>query len=645
MAHGQLSKVIRFLRRAAGPEPGTVTDRQLLERFARNREEDAFATLADRHGPMVLAVCRRVLGDAHAAEDAFQATFLVLARKAAAVRWQESVGGWLHEVALRVAQKARSAAARSRAFERQVADVSATTSSTEVDRRELHAVLDQELSRLPDKYRLPLVLCYLEGKTNDEAAQLLGWTKGGVSGQLARARELLRQRLARRGLSVGAGGLAAIVLDSAAPAAVPAALLASTVKAAVLGSAAHGAATGAVPASVALLAEGVLQAMYLTRLRMMALIVLLLGGFGTGAGILTYQALADGPAVAVPALASSAEDKPLAAPQPAADKQVRSTPVRLNGVEFQTVADARWLVPAAAKSTAVDLVLHVTSRSDKEVVLSDDRQVWVRLTTPDGKDLAMRHLPVDAVQKLAPIRLAAGKSVALPAHAQLKWQGDAKALCLEIQPRGGQVVATDGLQPGKYLLRFAFADGRKERGADVETEPVTVEIVRAQAGAGKQVQSTPVRLNGLEFEAVADTSWLVPAADKSTDVDLVLRVTNRSDKEVVVFNDESLAIHLTTAEGKELDFNYARRASVPAQPIHIAAGKSELLHHGAALRLDGNALRLRGGDETGGMWWIDGLQPGKYTLRIEYGNGEPARGWVGKAQTEPVTIEIVRPAE
>jgi RNA polymerase sigma factor (sigma-70 family) len=486
MAHGQLSKVIRFLRRAAGPEAGTVTDRQLLERFARNREEDAFATLADRHGPMVLDVCRRVLGDAHAAEDAFQATFLVLARKAGAVRWQESVGGWLHEVALRVAQKARGAAARSRSLERQVANVSAVISSTDVDRYELHTVLDQELSRLPDKYRLPLVLCYLEGKTNDEAAQLLGWTKGGVSGQLARARELLRQRLARRGMTVGAAGLVAILMDSAAPAAVPAALRTSTIKAAILGSAAHVAATGAVPASVVILAEGVLQAMYLTRLRMAALILLLLAGFGTGAGMLTYRALAGGAAPTVAAAAPLPEEQPMAAPQPAADKQVHSKPVRLDGVEFEAVADARWLVPAVDKSADVSLALQVTNRSDNEVVLSDTRDVGVRLTTADGKDLAARPLPADAVQKLAPIRLAAGKSVVLSAHARLKWQGDGKALCLEIQPRGGQVVVTDGLLPGKYVVRFTYSNGTKDRVGFVETEPVTIEVVRALAAADKQ---------------------------------------------------------------------------------------------------------------------------------------------------------------
>jgi RNA polymerase sigma factor (sigma-70 family) len=486
MARGRLSNVIRFLRRATGPEPDTVTDRQLLERFARNREEDAFATLADRHGPMVLAVCRRILGDAHAAEDAFQATFLVLARKAAAVRWQESVGGWLHEVALRVAQKARLAATRSHAFERQVADVSAVTSSTDVERRELHTVLDQELSRLPDKYRLPLVLCYLEGKTNDEAAQLLGWTKGGVSGQLARARELLRQRLARRGMTMGAGGLAAILADSVAPAAVPAVLLTSTVKAAVAAPA-----SGAVPISVALLTEGVLQSMYLAKLRMAVLILLLLGGCVAGAGMLTYRALAGGSADAVSAAASLPEDKPKAA-QPA-DKQVHSKPVRLDGLEFETVTDARWPVPAANKSTDVGLTLHITNRSDKEVVLSDERAVGVRLTTADGKDLEVRPLPVDAIRKQMPIRLAAGKSVAIPAQAKLKWQGAGTALCLEVQPRSGAVDVTDGLQPGKYLLRFTYANGAKDRGAGVATEPVSVEIVQAVAADEKKPEVIEVK--------------------------------------------------------------------------------------------------------------------------------------------------------
>ena len=152
--------------------------------------------LVHRHGAMVLGVCRRMLGNSSDADDAFQATFLLLVRKAGSLAHPEQVAGWLHAVALRVARKAR--AQRTRRHSREVAVVDLAAPIPADDGRELRAVLDEELDRLPDKYRLPIVLCELEGRTLEEAAQLLGWPKGTVAGRLSRGRDLLRQRLSRR---------------------------------------------------------------------------------------------------------------------------------------------------------------------------------------------------------------------------------------------------------------------------------------------------------------------------------------------------------------------------------------------------------------------------------------------------------------
>src|SRR5579884_879234 len=189
---------LRRFRTLAGCVPDERGDPYLLERFVTQRDQSAFAALLSRHGPMVLGVCRRALGDEHLAEDVFQATFLVLARHAAAIRNRTSAGSWLHGVALRLCRKARAA--------ERPADLPPPAPcpgpADEASRREVCRILDDELQRLPERYRLPLVLCYLEGLARDEAAARLGWTTGQLKGLLERGRERLRGRLVRRGLTL-----------------------------------------------------------------------------------------------------------------------------------------------------------------------------------------------------------------------------------------------------------------------------------------------------------------------------------------------------------------------------------------------------------------------------------------------------------
>jgi RNA polymerase sigma factor (sigma-70 family) len=268
-----------------------VSDGQLLERFVHRRDDRAFAALLDRHGPLVLGVCRRVLRHAQDAEDAFQATFLILARRAASIRRPGAVASWLYEVAYRVALKARAAVGRQRLLKKQVENMAHTDPLAAAASGELRAIVDEELSRLPEKYRAPLVLCYLQGHSNEEAGRRLGWTKGTVSGRLARARALLRGRLARRGLAVPAGLLVPALAQSAAGAAVPAALAAATTRAALLFGA-GGATAGLVSAPVATLTEGALKAMFLTKLKLAAVLALLLSCVGVGAGVWTRPTLA-----------------------------------------------------------------------------------------------------------------------------------------------------------------------------------------------------------------------------------------------------------------------------------------------------------------------------------------------------------------
>jgi RNA polymerase sigma-70 factor (ECF subfamily) len=233
VATEQLSSVVQHLRRVAFlQDGGDLTDGQLLECFIARRDETAFEVLVKRHSPMVLGVCRRVLGNPHDAEDAFQATFLVLVRKATSIRPREMVGNWLYGVAYRAACEAKAAGARRRAREMQVNAIPEPEAPGADVWQEIRPILDEELSRLPDKYRVPIVLCDLEGKTHKEAARQLGWPQGTVSGRLARARVMLARRLARRGLALPAGALAVALAQNAASACVPAPLVASTLKAA-----------------------------------------------------------------------------------------------------------------------------------------------------------------------------------------------------------------------------------------------------------------------------------------------------------------------------------------------------------------------------------------------------------------------------
>jgi RNA polymerase sigma factor (sigma-70 family) len=245
---------------------------------------------------MVLGVCRRVLKNTHDAEDAFQATFLVLVRKAASFLSRQTVGDWLYGVAYHTALKARAAAVRRRAKERQVREMPRPEARDEVVWQDLRPLLDRELHRLPARYRAPVVLCDLEEKTRKEAAAQLGWPEGTLSSRLARARVLLARRLVRHGLTLSGGSLALLLARQTAYAGVPGSLVTSTAKAAALVAAGQAVATGAVSAPVVALIEGVLKAMFLNKVKTTLAVVLALGIAGTGTVVLNRPALADKPA-------------------------------------------------------------------------------------------------------------------------------------------------------------------------------------------------------------------------------------------------------------------------------------------------------------------------------------------------------------
>jgi RNA polymerase sigma factor (sigma-70 family) len=233
MAEAHPNPFLHQLRHLLGNVPeAALTDGQLLERFLTNRDETAVEVLVRRYGPLVFGVCRRVLHNTHAAEDAFQATFLVLLRKAPALDRSKPLGNWLYTVAYRLALRARANEARRQHCETEAGLSRTGTEAAASTTSDLVVALEEELQKLPAKHRAPLVLCYLEGRTNEQAAQILGCPRGSMFARLTQARERLRTCLARRGYAIASAGIATTLGTVAAEAAVPLPLLANTVRAA-----------------------------------------------------------------------------------------------------------------------------------------------------------------------------------------------------------------------------------------------------------------------------------------------------------------------------------------------------------------------------------------------------------------------------
>jgi RNA polymerase sigma factor (sigma-70 family) len=317
MVNAALPGVLHHLRSLRdGQALAEVSDGQLLEWFARGGEEAAFASLVRRHGPMVWGVARRVLPQAHDAEDVFQATFLLLARKAPTIRKADSVGSWLHGVAHRLALKARLQQARRQSREKRAADMRQTRPGGETSLSEVQSALDTALGELPEKYRAALVSCYLEGQTQEEAARRLGCPLATVRTRVARGRKLLRDRLAKHGLALSTAGLATLLIASAAPAAAPAARVKAAVEAALPFAAGQPAAALRSRQAAGLVEEG-LKTMFPTKVKTVTAL-LLAAGLVAGAAALAQRVTAANQAAKPPAVVAA---KPAAATKPATDEK------------------------------------------------------------------------------------------------------------------------------------------------------------------------------------------------------------------------------------------------------------------------------------------------------------------------------------
>lgn len=282
------TSILWYLRSlAATQEGGQSSDSDLLERFSLRQDQAAFELLLARHGPMVWGVCRCLLADVHAAEDAFQATFLILVRKARSIGRRNLLGNWLYGVAHRVAVRARVQALRRQTRECDGVHLAPARTSGNGTQADVARILHEELNRLPDRYRSPLVLCYLQGKTREEAARQLGLSEGSVRGRLERGRERLRQQLTRRGVTLSVAAIAGTFAGKCSATSVPPALFAATMKGGWVLAAGAGASW--ISQSVLLLVEGALHAMLIQKMKLAAVAVVGIGVLTVGTNRLVYS--------------------------------------------------------------------------------------------------------------------------------------------------------------------------------------------------------------------------------------------------------------------------------------------------------------------------------------------------------------------
>jgi RNA polymerase sigma factor (sigma-70 family) len=372
--------LIRHLRRMAAP-PATreLSDGQLLQRFAAGGAEAAFAALLHRHGRLVWSVCRRLLGQEQDAEDVFQAVFLTLARRAASIRKEESVASWLYGVAYHLALKARRKIANRHKYEARVRPRSEGHPTAEMMCRELQALLDAELCRLPEKYRAPFVLCCLEGKGHKEAAAELGWKEGTLSGRLAMAKRLVRQRLARRGVSLGVVLATVALADTAASAAVPLSLWNSTLQAAERHATGT---TPAVSAPVAELLRGGSQTMLSGKVKIVTVLLFLAGIAGLGLAASRATQAPPQPQTRPAQMKAS----PPGAPKEAGEKM--DVKGRVLGPDGAPLMGAKVYVWTSAVKSEADRRVRATTGADGRFhfsISADDarRQARIVATVPD----------------------------------------------------------------------------------------------------------------------------------------------------------------------------------------------------------------------------------------------------------------------
>jgi RNA polymerase sigma factor (sigma-70 family) len=434
------SNVIQQLRRTVLLQDGAgLTDGEVLGCFIEHRDDAAFAALVKRHGPLVWGVCRRLLSH-HDAEDAFQATFLVLSRKAASILPREMLANWLYGVARQVALHSSRTAARRRAKERQVAEMPEPAVAERDLWNDLQPLLDQELGRLPGKYRAVIVLCDLEGTTRNEAARQLGVPEGTVGSRLARARAMLAKRLTRHGLAVSGGGLAAVLSQKVAGASMPTAVVSATIKAADLDATGQ-ATAGVISVKVAALTDGVLKTMFLNRLKIATVVLVVVLSFGMGGfGISLFHH-----STLAAERGEGEEDAPKTPPAKEANKPTTDQE-RLQGIwEFVSVAYD-------------DKTIRKGERPDlwKTFTVTGDKLRWVNVNSDGTEAEGHTRFKLDPSRKPKTIDLTAldGEGQGQVVLGLYELDGDLLKLCFFTRPPRPMALDSKEEVSQKYLLTF-----------------------------------------------------------------------------------------------------------------------------------------------------------------------------------------------
>jgi RNA polymerase sigma factor (sigma-70 family) len=492
-----VSSLADFVRRLAlYPGARDASDCQLLERFVASRDEAAFQALLQRYGGLVLGVCRRLLTQTQDIEDAFQATFLVLVRRAGDIEHGELLGNWLYGVALRTADKARSQAARRGTRQQPLLDAAGCDTTLETEWRDLRGVLDEEIDRLPAKYRIPFVLCYLQGKTNDEAAQVLACPRGTIQSRLSWARERLRQRLTRRGIVVSAGLLATLLANNSLTAAVPAELAEASLRLGLLFAAGE-TATGAVAtASGAVLARGVLKAMFLNKLKAASLIVLAVIVCGVSVALLTRPApamtLTDG-ILPPPPSDEKSELRPRGEAEHTAREELKKT--------FQTGKAPHLIVELGNGGIEV-------TAGEKQGVEVNVRKQARRATEPEARE-ALKTINVKITQEDDTIRV-----IARPEERE-HWHNMGASAVITV-PAAATVQLHTSNGPVKLLGGTGKADIHTSNGAvectkrrgpiNVRTSNGAVKVQNVSGKLGIHTSNGPVHVDATKASVHAETS-------------------------------------------------------------------------------------------------------------------------------------------